>query len=169
MIIIELEDVRRINDLWEYEREAFIHPELTPEEDWEAMNDPHWFEKHPEKRYYPGPYLLRVNDEDAWLSRGREDDWELAARRLRHPSVAQRKWTEYFALYAEEIGITPRTLLNRFTGMRRRLKNTLGVWYDWQTIYTWPEGSEQVWDSLYSHPWLETREQGRKEVRHVER
>lgn len=168
MILIDLEDVQRVSALWKYEQEAFIHPELTPEEDWEAMNDPQWFDKHPEKRYYPGPYLLRVNNEEAWLSR-RGDHWQLAARRMRYPSVAQQKWMAYLELYAADIGISSRTLLNRFAGMQRRLKKDPGVWYDWEMIYTWIDGSEQVWDGLHKHPYLDTQEpEGRKAVRYVQ-
>ena len=167
MILIDLEDVQRISDLWKYEREAFIHPELTPDEEWAAMNDPLWFDKNPEKRYYPGPYLLRVNDEEAWLSR-HGDHWTLAAKRARYVGVAQRKWTAYFDLYANELGVTPRTLLNRLTGLRRRLKKTPDVWYEWGEIYAWPDASGLVWDGLYNHPHLIAEERdGRRMVKHV--
>lgn len=168
VILVDLEVIREIHSWSHFNREAFIHPELTPEEDWEAMNDPLWFEKNLEKRYYPGPYLVRVNDENVWISRG-HDGWSFVVQRLRHESVEQRQWRAYLGLLAEEIGISSSTLLNRYTGIRRRLRNRPEGWYYWDDLYTWDEGSDQVWDSLYEHPRLKTREGRWREVSYVSR
>lgn len=168
MILADLEDIREIHSWSHFNKEAFIHPELTPQEELDAMQDPDWFDKHPEKRYYPGPYLIRVNDEKVWISRGHGDDWRFVVQRFRHQSVEQRQWMAYLELYADGIGVSTRTLLNRFTGMRRRLIKEPNLWHNWDKIYPWPEGSEEVWDAIYEHSIFEKNVlEGRKMVRYV--
>lgn len=117
----------------------------------------------------PGPFLLRVNDEQAWVKRSTDPYWFRAGHRARYPCDEQRQWSALFDLYAEGIGISPATLRNRFMGMRRRLKR-IGRWARWEWVYPWPEGGDLVWSSLVDHPWLETRELNEKrQVRYVPR
>lgn len=118
----------------------------------------------------PGPFLLIVNDEQAWVKRSIDPYWFGAGRRTRYPCEEQRQWSELFDLYAESIGITSATLRNRFMGMRRRLRSKAGVWMRWSFAYPWKEGEDLVWSSLMNHPWLEAREvAGKREVRYVSR
>lgn len=120
----------------------------------------------------PGPFLLVVNDEEAWVKRGVDQYWFRAGHRARYPCDEQRQWSALFDLYAEEIGISPATLRNRFMGMRRRLAQVDGVWRWWNIAYSWVEGRDLVWSSITEagHPWLATRERnGHREVRYVSR
>ncbi len=117
----------------------------------------------------PGPFLLKVNDEAAWVSHGGENDWRKVAERTRVNGNAQLRWGHLVTLYAEAVGIPRMSLLGRWASVRRQLKRTPNVWKDWTTVYRWPEGSDIVWSGIIHHPWLETRENaGRKEVRYVE-
>lgn len=170
MILIELEDVRLIHSWSHFNKDAWTHPDLTPEEDWEASSDPGWFIKHPDKEFYPGPYLIRVNDEEVWMSRGSDDEWRRVVQRFRYESVEQRQWSAYFDLYAAGIGISPATLRNRFMGMRRRLSKIKGKWVPWKAAYPWDEGNDEVWDSLYQHPrWRARVNNEMREVMYVHR
>lgn len=157
MILLEREDVNRIG------------------------LDPYWFlvqwvpgSKEAMKWDYaempsPGPFLLRVNDEAAWVSQDGEL-WRKVAERRRDNSKSQRQWGFLVELYAQEIGLSQMSLLGRWASVRRQLKKTPDTWEDWATVYHWPEGSDIVWSGIIHHPWLETREHlGRKEVRYGSR
>lgn len=116
----------------------------------------------------PGPFLLKVNDEAAWISHGGDNDWRKVAIRYRYDCPSQRQWGALAGIYAEGIGITQMSFVKRWTSVRNRLKKTPDVWEDWQKIYRWPEGSDAMWSCVLHHPVLETREhEGRKEVRYV--
>lgn len=118
----------------------------------------------------PGPFLLIVNDEHAWVKRSTDAYWFQVGKRARYPCEEQRHWSELFDLYAEAIGISPAKLRNRYMGMRRRLKSRPNRWVSWRYAYPWKEGSELVWSSLMDHPWVERREEGgRRDVRYVPR
>ena len=120
-----------------------------------------------EERPAPGPFLLKVNDEAAWISHGGDNDWRKVAERTRTNGQGQLRYGMLVELYAEAAGLTRMSFLGRLASVKRQLKRTPDVWEDWTTVYHWPEGSDIVWSGLIHHPWLETREHlGRKEVRY---
>lgn len=119
----------------------------------------------------PGPFLLKVHDEAAWVSHGGDDDhWVKVAMRLRYDCDAQQRWGMLVDLYAAEVGVTRMSFLGRWASVRRRLRLTPNTWEDWGTVHHWPEGSDLMWSAVIYHPCLEIREHlGRKEVRYVQR
>lgn len=155
MILLEREDVDRIG--------------LDPY--WFLM---HWVAGSPEALAAdyaevpsPGPFLLKVHDESAWVSH-HGDDWRKVAERLRHDGESQRRWGLLVELYAEAAGLTRMSFLGRLASVRRQLKKTPNVWEDWQEAYDWSDGSDLVWSGIIHHPRLETRVYlGQKEVRYV--
>lgn len=114
-----------------------------------------------------GPFLLRANDEAAWISHG-QGDWIKVAQNTRYDGPAQKRWSGLATLYASAEGLTLRNMTHRIRGIKRRLRADPRVWFPWSEMYIWDRGSDLVWDGLMYHPWLETREhKNRKEVRHV--
>jgi hypothetical protein len=115
----------------------------------------------------PGPFLLKVNDEQAWVSKDGEE-WMQAGKRLRHVGVAQAHWSALASLYMESEGLTIHHLTRRLKSVRGTLRKKPGVWMRWNNVYRWPEARDLIWSGLIYHPWLETRERfGEKEIRHV--
>lgn len=118
----------------------------------------------------PGPFLLRVHDEAAWVSHNGVDDWRKVAMRYRYDCEPQRQWGSLVELYAADVGVSQMSFLGRWASIRRQLKKTPQTWQDWRTVYHWPEEPDLVWSGVLYHPLLETREHhGRKEVRYVSR
>lgn len=117
----------------------------------------------------PGPFLLKVHDEAAWVSHGGErDEWKQVAMRLRYDCSAQQRYGLLVNLYSEAAGLTRMSFLGRWASIRKRLRETPDTWEDWQKVYRWGDGSDLTWSGLIHHPCLETREhRGRKEVRYV--
>ena len=167
MILVDLDDVRRIHSHNIYNPNGPTEFRLTPGERAPWIDDPDFFES--EKRFYPGPYLLRVNEEGAWISRDGER-WEQAVKRERHPCVETTMWFEYLTLYADAAGISTNMLQRRYSSIWRQLSRTRGRWLPWSSLYHWPEGSDLVWSGFLLLEIYETREiGGRKEVRYVSR
>lgn len=114
-----------------------------------------------------GPFLLRANDEAAWISHGK-GDWIKVAQNTRYDGPDQKRWSALATLYASSEKMSLRNLTHRIRGVKKRLHDHRGEWFPWDKVYIWDEGSDLVWDGLIYHPWLETREHdNRKEVRHV--
>lgn len=167
MILVELEDIRRIHSRNPFNPDGPTEYRFTPGERPLWLDEPDMFET--EKRFYPGPYLVRVNENAVWLSRDGET-WEEVVCSEPYPCVERDIWHDYVTLYAEAIGISTRALLTRYYWMWRELKKTPDEWIMWKKIYHWPEGSDLVWSGFLHHYRYETREQyGRKEIRYVSR
>ena len=115
-----------------------------------------------------GPFLLRVNDEAAWVSQDGEE-WECAARRTRYRGPEESAWYELASLYAAGAGLTRASFLRRIGSVREQLGRTPGMWFPWRRVYHWPDGGDQVWDGLFRHPWIETRSDVIFDVREVRR
>lgn len=114
-----------------------------------------------------GPFLLRANDEAAWISHGK-GDWIKVAQNTRYDGPDQKRWSDLATMYAESEGLTLRNLTYRIRGIKRRLHEHTRIWVPWDDVYIWDDGSDLVWDGLMYHPWLSTREHnGRKEVMYV--
>jgi hypothetical protein len=157
MILLEREDVNRIglNPYW------FLVQWVPGSKD--AMDAD--YAEMPS----PGPFLLKVHDEAAWISHGGDNDWRKVAERTRTNGNGQLRYGMLVELYAEAAGLTRMSFLGRFASIRRQLRSTPGVWEDWTKVYRWPGGSDEVYSGIIHHPWLETREHlGQKEVRYVE-
>lgn len=116
----------------------------------------------------PGPFLLRVDDEAAWVSQDGED-WECAARRTRYRGPEESAWYELATLYAEGAGMTRASFLRRIGSIRKRLAVAPGMWMSWSLVYPWPDGGDLVWAGLFRHPWIETRTNGVRELRYGRR
>lgn len=164
VILIELEDIHRIHSRNPLNPNGPTEYQFTPGERPPWLDDPDFFES--EKRFYPGPYLLRVNDEGAWLSRD-GDTWREAVQCQPYPCVETNMWRDYVALYADAMGVSRRSLLSRLYGMSRELRKTPDEWALWSKIYHWSEGSDLVWSGLHLHTQYEVRESVEKEIRYV--
>lgn len=165
MILVELEDIRRIHSRNPFSPDGPTQYRFTPGERPLWLDDPDMFET--ERRFYQGPYLLCVNEERALLSRDGET-WEEAVQSEAYPCVERDMWHEYVVLYSEAVGVSTRALLSRYYWMWRELKKTPGKWILWEKIYHWPEEPDLVWSGLLHHSQYETRERyGRKEIRYV--
>lgn len=103
-----------------------------------------------------GPFLLRANDEAAWISHGK-GDWIKVALNTRYDGPDQRRWSALATLYAASEGLSLRNLTYRILGIKRRLYGHVGVWVPWDDVYRWDDGSELVWSGLMYHEWLGTR------------
>lgn len=115
----------------------------------------------------PGPFLIRANDEDVWLSHDGES-WIHIAKNTRYSGSEQRRWSHLARLYTASVGLSPRSLINRLRSVRVRLSRNPGRWARWSSVYKWDEGSDLIWSGLIYHPRLETRMNGdTKEVRYV--
>lgn len=103
-----------------------------------------------------GPFLLRANDEAAWISHGK-GDWIKVALNTRYDGPDQKRWSALATMYAESGGLSLRNLTYRIRGVKIRLRDCVGQWVPWDDHYVWTNGSELVWDGLMYHPWLDTR------------
>lgn len=119
-----------------------------------------------------GPFLLLVNDEYAYVGQFNpttgEVDYCEAANKRGDP-VQYRRWRGLIDLYVEDIvGWSRRTLMARVSSVRRQLREVDGAWLPWDEVYHWSDGSDRVFEGLYRHPWIETREQdnGVREARY---
>ena len=101
-----------------------------------------------------GPFLLRVDDESAWVSQDGEE-WERAAQRTRYRGPEESRWYELADLYAAGAGLTRASFLRRIGSIRKRLAQADGEWVYWDRVYRWPDGGAQIWDGLFRHPWIE--------------
>ena len=114
-----------------------------------------------------GPFLISVNDEDAWFSHDGEG-WVGIAKNTRHEGPEQRRWSHLAALYTASVGLSPRSLVNRLRSVKVRLRRTPDRWVRWSSVYRWGEGSDLIWSGLMNHPHLKIRENmGQKEVLYV--
>lgn len=103
----------------------------------------------------PGPFLLAVNDEDAWAGQDGHDLHHIAQKRA--DIINLRQWRALADMYAESIGISRQAFILRFAAMRRRLRSEPD-WVLWKRVYHWPEGSDLVWSSLQHRHEIKTRE-----------
>lgn len=194
LILIELDDILRIHHrklkkppieyrlsrgerlefdrgLAEWMKKMENHPEFATsfEKSQAAMSlhEEEWALKNPDKQIYPGPYLLRISDQGAWLSRDGES-WDEAVVRPPYAGPERAIWNGYCDLYAEAVGVTSQTMKKRLGAIRKRLFETPNRWQPWNKIYTWVESPDLMWDCFYRHTWVETREvAGKREIRYV--
>lgn len=157
MILLDREDVNRIG----------LNPALFYRK-WE-VGSPEALEHDYADVPAPGPFLLRVDDESAWVSQDGEE-WECAARRTRHRGPEESAWYELATLYAEGAGMTRASFLRRIGSVRNVLNEMPEQWMPWQIVYHWPDGGDLVWEGLFRHPWIKTATiEGVRKVRYVSR
>lgn len=161
MMLIDKADVERIGgprypfvQKWKFQAGEKVPEEYFRERDKEILAE--------------GPFLLIVNEEEAWGGQNMDRMYRLAVRRA--DRVNRTLWNEYADLYVEDLGYTGRLVCLRFRSIIKSVAGAGGEWVPWREVYRWGEGSDLFWSSLFRHQALKGRGKGRtREVRLVSR
>lgn len=119
----------------------------------------------------PGPYLFCVNDQGAWVGRyviGPAEGYA-GFHVLPIDTATVKKdirWHKASDLWLKNAPINRTMMLRRYASITHRLREVgPRTWSSWEDIYTWPEGSDIMWDGLAVHPFIDRREKdGLREV-----
>lgn len=153
MILIEKEDVVRLD----LDRYPFHHRwgEVGSQEAYEHRNDPDVLAD--------GPFLLLVNNEEAWAGQSAGQLMRVAVRRA--DEVGLRRWQGLADLYLADTSLSRRSLCQRIRSVERKVRTLEGAWAPWDSLYTWDDASDRVWSGLHLHQVIETRDGETREAR----
>ena len=160
MILIEKEDIERIGltraPFFRTNLYEFVPGERIPEQ---------YFIDRDEERLSDGPFLLIMNEEEAWSGQSLADMHRVAVRREEPDGL--RKWQELGDLYMEDLGVGRRSVALRFNAIRKAVTRASPRWLPWDEVYYWDRGTDRFWSAAsFRHQHLECRvHQGRQEVR----